>query len=95
MTDRSVSDTSSGTSTGTTPGQTLWSPKLGRAILYRAAKDIRTATDWLASDHIKTYCEHSGVDHGQYCAAVEYIARANEVQKPLLLRSLKKALRVK
>jgi len=91
MTDKSESVTSSVSSIEKTPEPTLWSPKLGRAVLYRAAKEIGSRIDWLDSDHIKTYCEHSGVDHKQYREAVAFISRASEAQRVILLKNLKRS----
>lgn len=90
---KSKNATSTGDSTGSSPERTLWSPRLGRRVLFQAAKDqTKGSLDWLHMDHIRDYCEQSGVDHAKYCAAVRHLSGKEGVQRTMLLNSLKKNL---
>ena len=95
MTDKSKNDTPTGASTEQTRERSLWSPRLGRAILYRFAKDMGDAKPtWLRTDHVRAYCQDSGIDHEEYCKAIEYMAGKSVVQKKFMLASLRKNLKM-
>ena len=88
MTGRSVNDTSSGPSTGSIPAEISSSQRLARAILFRAAKDLRT--DWIKSTNAASWCEQGDLGHSEYIEAVEYVANAPEAQRPILLQIMKR-----
>lgn len=68
---------------------------MGRAILYRFAKDMGDAKPtWLRSEHVKAYCQDSGVDHEDYCKAIEYMVGKTPAQKKFLVASLRRNLRL-
>jgi len=92
-TDRLKNDTSTGASTESIPERILWSRKLARAVLFKGAKDQHDRhTRWLRTEHIKTYCEHAGVDYEEYCKAIEFMAGKSPEQQKFLLTRLKKTL---
>lgn len=81
---------SSGTSTSTTLVPISASQRLARAILFRAAKDLRL--DWAITQSAMDWCEQAGIGHDGYVKAVAYLKGAPEAQRPILFQTLKRRL---
>lgn len=84
---------STGPSTGNDPARISSSQRLARAILYRAAKDLRT--DWSTTAMAKGLCEAGAIEHGAYVKAVEFLKNSPEAQRPILLQAMKRRLQVR
>lgn len=65
--------------------------RLAKAILWRAAQDMRPeqGTRWLDSDSCRIMCEQSGVDYGDFFSAMRYIMSTSDIQRSILLQKLK------
>lgn len=84
---------STGPSTDNDPAPISSSQRLARAILYRAAKDLRV--DWSDTIMAQSLCEAGDIEHGAYVKAVEFLANAPEAQRPIFLQAMKRRLQVR